>query len=312
MRNPAVSIIMPCYRAAATLRTAVISVQSQSFGDFELLIIDDGSPDETFSVANELAAADARIHVMHQRNAGPAAARNLGIGSARAPILAFLDADDRWAPELLARHLERLGADPGCGVSFARIRFFDPTLSRAGRVSAPVRDLTLSAVLGENPVCTTSNIVARRAVFGEAGDFNTGITHGEDQEWLARVLATTRWQVRGLPNILVDYRTSPGGLSADLDAMQRGWTAVMNCVRGYAPREVRRVESEAAAIFYRYLARRALRIGRPMLSLRPMLKAWGGSPVTLLTHQPLRTAMTMLGVLAALIPGNPARAILSR
>jgi hypothetical protein len=312
MQLPNVSVIMPCYRATATLETAVQSVLAQSFADFELLIIDDGSPDDTLAVARALAQSDQRIRVLTQANAGPAAARNTGVAVARANVLAFLDADDRWEPELLARHLAHFRADPACGVSFARVRFYDPAMQRAGSVSAAAGRLTLAAILGENPICTTSNIVAQRTVFTAAGNFDTTLTHGEDQEWVARVLATTHWAVQGLPDILVHYRTSPAGLSADLPRMRNGWMAVMERVAAYAPRETIGVTPEVTAMFHRYLARRALRTGQFPQALRPMWQAWRASPRAMLTRQPHRTLMTMLGLCAALLPGNPARALLAR
>jgi hypothetical protein len=309
---PAVSVIMPCYNAAATLRISAESVLSQSVPGFELLIVDDGSRDDSVAVARQLAAADPRVRVICQANAGPAEARNRGIAESQGEFLAFLDADDRWTPDLLACHLALLQADAGCGVSFARIQFFDSALEHAGRVSTHIERLSLAQVLGENPICTTSNLFARRSVFLEAGGFDPNLTHGEDQEWVARVLATTRWSVRGLVPVLVHYRTSPGGLSADLDRMRDGWLRMLGRVKDYAPVEASRAEPEATALFHRYLARRALRTGQTGSCVHPMLLAWRASPRALLFRQPHRTAMTILGVLAALLPGNPARALLAR
>jgi len=312
MASAAVSVIIPCYRATATLQTAVRSVLAQSFADFELVIVDDGSPDATRLMAEQLAETDSRIRVICQNNAGPAAARNLGLSHSHAPIVAFLDADDRWTPDLLAQHVARFHAHAECGVSFARIRFFDPFLLQPGRVSAAVGQLKLAHVLGENPTCTTSNIVARRTVFEAVGGFDEKLTHGEDQEWIARVLATTSWLVSGLPRVLVHYRTSPAGLSADLERTRSGWLAMLDCVRVYAPQAVADAEPEAAALFNRFLARRALRTGQARAAIRPMLQAWRSSPMALITRQPIRTMMTTAGALAALLPGNPARALLAR
>ncbi len=247
-----------------------------------------------------------------QANAGPAEARNRAIRQSRGAVLAFLDADDRWMPTLLRRHLAHLNDYPLCGVSFARIQFFDPSLTWSGRVSASLTRLTLAEVLGENPICTTSNLVARRAVFDQVGGFDPALTHGEDQEWVARVLATSHWQVLGLREVLVHYRTSPGGLSADLDRMRAGWSRMMERVTGYAPEQAKAAQAEAEALFNRYLTRRAMRTGQSSACLRPFLRAWRASPHALLTRQPRRTLMTLLGVILAQLPGNPARALLAR
>jgi glycosyltransferase involved in cell wall biosynthesis len=312
MRSPCISAIIPCYCAANTLTTAVQSVLGQTNSDFEIIIVDDGSLDASAKVAACHAASDSRIRLIQQENSGPAAARNRGIQEARSPVIAFLDADDRWTPDFVERHLAHFIAVPRCGVSFSRVQFFDPEMTQPGRVSSTLAQVRLEQVLGENPVCTTSNIVARRRVLELVGGFNTGLTHGEDQEWVARVLATTGWQVHGLPQILVHYRTSPAGLSADLAKTESGWRAMIECVRAYAPEVVARAEPDASALFHRFLARRALRTGQSKLAILPMMRAWQASPLTLLTRQPSRTLMTMAGALAALMPGNPAAALLAR
>ena len=98
---PRVSIIMPAYNASVFLERAVGSVVSQTFSDWELIIIDDGSTDGTAKHADDLAASDGRIQVIHQKNSGVSSARNKGIGSASGEFIAFLDADDAYEPEFL-------------------------------------------------------------------------------------------------------------------------------------------------------------------------------------------------------------------
>jgi len=312
MTTPQFTIIMPCYNAAATLAEAVNSVLAQSLPDFELLIIDDGSTDGSAALACSLASEDRRIRVICQLNSGPAEARNRGLMEAAGEYMAFLDADDRWVPELLALHRAHFMRNQHCGVSFGRVRFYDPTLRQAGRASAAMARLSLADVLGEYPVCTTSNLACRRDVYEEAGGFAPALTHGEDQEWVARVLALTDWEVCGLPEILVHYRTSPAGLSADLEKMRAGWLGMMSRVRGYAPVETAHAAAQAEALFLRYLARRALRTGQPRASLAPLLRAWRASPRALLRCAPRRTLLTTMGVVLAMLPGNFARDLLTR
>ena len=296
------TVVMPAYRAAETIGTAIASVLNQSEARFELIVVDDGSPDDTVAIAEAAASGDRRVRVIRQANAGPAAARNHGIARSQGRSIAFLDADDRWAPDMLARHRDHLRNVPPVGVSFGRVRFYDPEMTVAGRVSAHVPTLTLARSLGENPICTTSNLVARREVFERVGGFNPTLNHAEDQEWVARVLATTRWDVRGIYAVLVDYRTSAGGLSADLTGMRRGWRAMIDSIRAHAPNEVAAAEAEASALFERYLARRALRTGQPTAqAFAHFWKAIRHSPFALLTHAPKRTLLTAAGICAAAI-----------
>ena len=301
-RLPLFTVVMPAFRAADTIAQAVQSVLAQTESRFELIVVDDGSPDESAAVARAAACGDPRVRVLRQPNSGPASARNRGIASGSAPLVAFLDADDRWSPETLARHLGHFESASYLGVSFARICLHDATLTRPGRVSAFVPSLELAHVMGENPVCTTSNLVARRDVFDSVGGFDAALTHAEDQEWVARVLSTTAWDVRGLDAVLVDYRMSADGLSADLDRMRAGWRSMIERVRSYAPRQASVAEPRATALFERYLARRALRTGQPARrALGHLVAALRHSPLALLVHQPKRTALTMLGVMAAAI-----------
>jgi len=310
---PLFTVVIPCFRARDSIATALSSVLAQSEPDFEVFLIDDGSPDDTVDMALEAAGGDRRVGLLRQDNRGPAAARNRGIHAGSGRFVAFLDADDRWAPDLLACHRDHFAANQRLGVSFARIRFYDPTLTRPGRVSAYVENLHLAQALGENPVCTTSNIAARRVVFAQAGDFDAAMTHAEDQEWLARVLATTDWRIGGIDAALVDYRTSAAGLSADLDRMLAGWRAMIERVRAHAPGEVARAEPAARALFERYLARRALRTGKPAaLAFAHMLAAIRSSPAALLANEPRRTLLTVLGVLASLLPSPLVRAAVTR
>lgn len=106
VRDTLVSIVMPAYNALPFLREAVASVQAQTHQDWELLIVDDGSTDETVAVAQEMAAADPRIRVLQSAGqGGPARARNLAIDASIGRYIAFLDSDDAWLPHKLATQL---------------------------------------------------------------------------------------------------------------------------------------------------------------------------------------------------------------
>jgi len=300
--QPLFTVVMPAYRAPAMIGTAIASVLNQTEARFELIVVDDGSPDDTAAMAEAAAAGDRRVRVIRQTNAGPAMARNHGIAQGNGRLIAFLDADDRWAPDTLARHRDHLKHVPQAGVSFGRVRFYDPSLTVGGRVSAHVGTLSLALSIGENPICTTSNLVVRREVFERIGGFNPALTHAEDQEWVARVLAVTRWEVCGIDAVLVDYRTSAGGLSADLARMRQGWRAMIESIRTHAPAGVAHAEADAAALFERYLARRALRTGQPPAqAFGHLWRAIRHSPLALLTHGPKRTLLTAAGICAAAI-----------
>lgn len=314
IQAPLFTVVMPCYRARDTIAASVASVLAQTEPRFELIVVDDGSPDDSRSVAMAAAKGDPRVRSIRQENAGPAAARNRGAEAGTGPLIAFLDSDDVWAPETLARHRDHFAANRDVGVSFGRVRFFDAAMTRAGRVSAHVPRLSLIQILGENPLCTTSNLVARRTVWNQIGGFDVAMTHAEDQEWVVRVVAGTGWTVAGVDAALVHYRMSARGLSADLAAMDAGWRTMMERARHHAPTAVAAAERPARALFERYLARRALRTGQdPKRALRHLRQAMLLSPRALFANGPRRTLLTAAGAIAAaLVPTALIRGAISR
>lgn len=116
--KPKVSIVMPCYNAAAHLQTSIGSVLAQTLQDWELIIVDDGSTDDSWQTLQKLAQADSRIRVFQQANAGAAAARNRALHEARGAYTAFLDSDDAWHPEFLEAMLTALDSDPDAGIAY--------------------------------------------------------------------------------------------------------------------------------------------------------------------------------------------------
>jgi len=258
MSPPEVTVVLPVYNAAATVERTVASVLAQSLAAFELVIIDDGSRDDSLARMTRLAAEDDRIRLVTRENAGVSSARNLGVALGQAPLVAFIDADDIWAPEKLARHIALHRAEPAISASYARIGFLPQhaeALTACRTLSSPPPGpLRLIAVLGENPICTMSNLMVRRDCFLAAGGLDTTLSHAEDQELVARLLARGA-RIEPIDALLVGYRFSPDGLSMDFDRMKAGWlTVARHHLDGPAL-------ASLEALYLRYLARRTLRSG---------------------------------------------------
>ncbi|CAA7621941.1 glycosyltransferase family A protein [Magnetospirillum sp. SS-4] len=311
--SPYFSVVMPAYNAIATLAEATSSVIAQTDPDWELLIVDDGSTDATFELACRLALDEPRIKVLTKANGGVSAARNHGAALASGKVIAFLDSDDAMMPDALVRHRRRFESDPELAVSYGRVAFCDFRLEPLGRCSAhPPTELHPAMALGENPVCTGSNLVVRSDIFAWTGGFDETLRHAEDQEWLFRALASGAGTISGIDRVLVLYRASPGGLHGDLVAMEAGWEAMIARAALAAPEAVRRHHSLAKALHLRSLARRALRVPSQAGQALPfMLRALAHAP-SLLWHS-RRTIQTLAGALAAaLIPTPKGRAVLAR
>jgi len=227
---PVVSVVTPAYNAARYLPETVGSVLAQTFADLELLVVDDGSTDDTLTVARRLAAHDERVHVIATPNGGPAAARNAALHIARGEFIALLDSDDVFCPQYLEKQIAVLTANPDASIVTGN------AVNRGGGVhfdgklywpeTAGLRRLTaLDVISQENAVCILT--VFRRRVYDTVGGFNPGFTGNEDYEfWLRAALAGFRIVRNHEP--LAVYRRHSGSLSSDEPRMIRG---VMNVLR---------------------------------------------------------------------------------
>lgn len=206
---PTVSVIIPTYNRAAFLGAAVESVRAQSWPDVEIVIVDDGSTDDTEAVVSALGAG---IRYIKQRNAGPAVARNRGIHETQADLIAFLDTDDRWLPEKLALQVDILQRYPSVALVCADMsvendqgmmqvqsnfdrrglkRFFDQLCGRP-IPHAPQRLLEINFV-------NTSTVLVRREVLQALNAFDARLRYGEDLELWLRIAA--RHDIACVPSV---------------------------------------------------------------------------------------------------------------
>lgn len=259
-KPPYFSVIMPVYNAQNHLRSTIDSVLAQSDGDFEMIMIDDGSTDGSLVIMLDMANHDDRLKVISKSNQGVSVTRNMAAEMAIGKYLAFIDSDDIWRVDKLSAHRALHAADESIGASYGQIAFVDDnhTDGNSARTFSTVSTapLTINEIIAENPVCTTSNLVVSRILFLATHGFDENMSHAEDQEWLARIVSQGH-DIRGIDQYLVDYRLSPDGLSINLPAMYDGWKQLANTYS--APEHLKYSE----AIFLRYLSRRALRAGAP-------------------------------------------------
>ncbi|MEP2734876.1 MAG: glycosyltransferase family A protein [Erythrobacter sp.] len=295
MSNPTFSVIIPAYNAATTLRSTVESAQKQTIKNIQIIIVDDGSTDQTTQIMLELASEDPRIRAISQSNSGVSAARNFGAKMARGRLLAFLDADDQWQPDKLVYHLAIHEADELIDASFAKVAFCPEKNGEIvdGRsVSAtPYGYIDLSDVLIENATCTTSNLVIDAVAFAEIGGFDESLRYAEDQELLVRLIEQGRL-IRGISACLVKYRMSEDGLSCDFEAMLHNW-------RSFAAEWLGSEElAKAEAIYCRYLTRRALRSGAEISVARSLVRRGLRSDKQTFLSGGKRSLLTLSGAIA--------------
>lgn len=287
-----VSVIVPVYKVEQYIAATVQSVLDQTYSDFELLIIDDGSPDQSISICQQF--QDPRIQIIRQPNQGANAARNAGIRAAKGDYIAFLDGDDIWLPKKLEKHVEHLENSPDIGVSFSRSAFIDEQGNALGIYQMPrLKDIEISHLICRNPIGNGSAAVLRREAIAaiKFEDNLHGITQdfywderlqgSQDLDFWFRIAIQTPWKIEGIPESLTLYRVNSAGISANLMKKQDSWEQVIEKTRSYAPEIVAQWENPARAYHLRYLARRAV-----TLQLRK-------DAVSLL-HQAIRTHWRMV------------------
>jgi glycosyltransferase involved in cell wall biosynthesis len=177
-RAPRVSVIVPVYNGAATVAAALDSIVAQTFSDFEIVAIDDGSTDDSPIVLERYRP---RVRVLTQQNRGPSAARNLGVRNSVGEYLAFLDADDLWRPEFLERTVAALDRDPAIVLVYTDLELADSTGAPMGARLIGSRGVpTVRDMLERLWPILPSSVVMRRDAFERAGGFPEELSSFED------------------------------------------------------------------------------------------------------------------------------------
>ena len=218
MKNPRVSVIIPTYNCSPMLRQALESVRQQTVQDLEVIVVDDGSTDQTYEVIREFGSW---VTYLRQENQGVAAARNTGIRLSSAPYIAFLDSDDLWLPNKLERQLAFLRSHPQVGLVYGRMWSYsvnNPAKRRLDpqRVSQTFKDL----LNGPNTV-TTSTVVIRRECFETVGLFNPTLRAAEDHELWLRIVR--RFPIGFIDEVLAEYRRHGDSINTDHPVMYEGY-----------------------------------------------------------------------------------------
>ena len=211
--HPEVSVIITSYNYGRFLAGALESTLGQTFGDFEVIVVDDGSTDDTSEVVRRY-LDDPRVRYLHTEHIGQPGAKNAGIREARSPFVAFLDADDLWLPTKLERQLELFRSDPDLGVTYTRQILIDEEGYEL-EYKQPIlhQGQVLETLFRGNFVCFSSSMIARR-VLDEVGSFDEGIPMSIDYDLWLRVAMRHRFDYVDEP--LVKYRTGHANLSRRL------------------------------------------------------------------------------------------------
>jgi glycosyltransferase involved in cell wall biosynthesis len=221
--NPLISVVIPTYNRAHVLGRAIRSVLTQTFPDFECIVVDDRSTDGTIELVEGL--RDPRIRVLRlATNCGASRARNEGIQAARGEFVAFLDSDDEWLPRKLELQVARLreGADPQTAVVYCQARLSGELVNT--RVLRPHRihegDAFIHLLIGWHPG-TTSTIMVKRSSLLEIGGFDEGLACAEDYDLWLRLAQAANHFAAVSEVLLVKYEGGALQLKSDARARLR-------------------------------------------------------------------------------------------
>jgi glycosyltransferase involved in cell wall biosynthesis len=224
--RPEISVIIPAYNAERTVGVAVDSVLAQTFGDFELIVIDDGSRDDTAEVAES--RDDPRVSCVRTENGGVSVARNRGVARSCGAYVAFLDADDAWQPAKLDRQHALLKERPEVGLCFTATQFVDDKLQPTFLQPAPERNDWTEALLLEGNILpgSASSVLVRASVIEQSGGFDPRFSLCADWDMWLRM--SVRSKVSLLDEPLVFYRSAPGTMSSDIGVLERETFALLD------------------------------------------------------------------------------------
>lgn len=260
-----VSVIIPAWNASATIDRTLRSVRGQTHRYLDIVVVDDGSSDDTVRICTDHAASDPRIRVITQGNGGVAAARNCGISKARGDLIAPIDADDLWDPSKLEKQLALLQRRPNVALVYTwfaivdaedRIAVLDSRSEAEGDV--------LKALCLRNIVGNGSSALMRRRAMEEAGGYDTGLRQQQAEgceDYKLYFKIAERHEFALVREYLTGYRELPSNMSSNLLKMLRSRDLCVADFRSRHP-EFGPLFDDGRIRLMRFMLSRAARCGR--------------------------------------------------
>lgn len=288
MSKPSVSVVIVTYNKAQTVGAAIRSVLAQTTPHLEILVVDDGSTDDT---ALQIRRFGSQVRYLPKANGGTGSARNFGIAHAQGEYVAFLDGDDLWLPRKLEVQMAAFQREPALvGVQCGAYCVDEQLQAFEKRVCHPKQDTLLDFLLFHNLPAFASTIVARTEILKKLGGFGTDLVILSDWDMVCRLARTGT--LRSVPEALVLYRHYPSNQSRDVRI--HVWSGVRSLRRFFADpaldQEVRAREAQVWARLYAMLAGGYFRNREVRRSLRWAAKAIQTSPrvIPYVAGMPLR------------------------
>jgi glycosyltransferase involved in cell wall biosynthesis len=309
--EPDVSVVIPAFNAAAFIAQALDSVLGQTLGSLEVIVIDDGSVDETSAIVERFAARDSRVRLFHQENAGVGAARNTGIRHARGTYIAPLDADDVWSHDKLQKQVARMEE---CGSATGMVYCWSNLIDQTGRwleVNTPhtAEGRVARALIVRNIVGNSSVPLFRATALSDVGAYLTRAEQGGAEgceDWDLALRVAERHDVRVVAEPLVGYRQVASAMSFRGEGMRRSYAVMCDRLRARNPDLWPSLLRWSAGRFHQYLASQAYKQGDYKSAILHTVRAVMVDPVALLnTRSQIRFAWSVVRLVSGRVPAEP-------
>jgi glycosyltransferase involved in cell wall biosynthesis len=248
----AISVVVPAYNAEKTILETIQSIQKQTFSNFELIVINDGSTDKTVELLNTI--VDPRLKIFSYENGGLPVARNRGIAHANGEFITFIDADDLWTPDKLELQIAALQQHQEAGVVYSWTAFINDKgqLIYAQEPSFFDGDV-YPQLLVNNFISSGSNILVRRQFIESAGEFDPLLKSAEDWDYNIRLAALCPFAV--VPKYQILYRKSQNSMTAKINVMEKAIFTVIERAFQAAPTELKVLKNQSMANYFRFIAK---------------------------------------------------------
>ncbi|MEO1669290.1 MAG: glycosyltransferase family A protein [Cyanobacteria bacterium J06631_2] len=258
---PQVSVVIAAYNLMAYLPETIANVLEQTFTDFEVIVVDDGSTDNTAQWVGQV--ADPRVRLISQANMGLSGACNTGVANAKGEYVAFLDADDLWEKTKLAQQVKILDQQPEISIVSTWVTYMNEAGESTGRIVQPTAEGYIWRQMIEvNQIECGSVIMIRRSCFDQVGLFDTNLKSFV-QDWDMWLRLALQYQFKVIAQPLVYYRQRSSSGSRNLAAMERSFNLVLTKAYDAAPPELKPYVSHGYGFAYSCLAWKALQNQQP-------------------------------------------------
>ena len=291
-----ISVVVPARNAGRYIRRTLESALNQTHRAFEIIVVDDGSEDETAAIVTEMAGREPRIRLIRTQKIGVSAARNLAIAAACSDLIATLDADDLWHPEKLAKQLSVMHASgPHVGVVYCWSAGIDdddhiilPAWTRSFAAGDVLRDIVVTGIVGNG-----STPLIRRKFIEAAGGYDVDLELCEDWKFYTALAGVCEFAV--IPECLIGYRLRRDSASMDVRPMEKAIERVTAWIVETWPLLPKSVLLDRDYNVNAYLAFLAIRKGLYREALRYLGRAYKARPGKLLGVSPVQFYLLIVG-----------------